>query len=271
MMTLHTEWVQYGQDAQYSGYIARPERAKGTLPAILVIQEIWGVDSHIQELTRRFAAAGYVAMAPDLYARNQSRPDAFTAERVEAVKSFLESVPPTAWSDPQAREQAMNQLPEPARSQVQETFTALFAGLNPMNHIDQLLASTSYLRSGYAASQGQGVASVGYCMGGALSGLLACKDAALKGAVIFYGNAPSEDLLKGIACPIRGFYGELDPRISDAVPGFAKQMEQAGKSFAYQIYPGAHHAFFNDSRASYSAAAARDAFARTISFFNEVL
>ncbi|MCL6549371.1 MAG: dienelactone hydrolase family protein, partial [Alicyclobacillus sp.] len=75
----------------------------------------------------------------------------------------------------------------------------------------------------------------------------------------------------GIRCPVMGFYGSLDKRITDQVPAFAQAMENAGKTFSYQVYEGAHHAFFNDTRASYNPTASRDAFARVLTFFNEQL
>ncbi|MDP4107588.1 MAG: dienelactone hydrolase family protein, partial [Bacillota bacterium] len=91
------------------------------------------------------------------------------------------------------------------------------------------------------------------------------------GAAIFYGNAPSEDELQNIHCPVYGFYGDQDKRITDNVPAFAAQMKQNGKTFNYQIYPQTGHAFFNDTRASYNVVAARDAFQRVLSFFHDSL
>ena len=59
---------------ELTGYLARPERAQGPLPGVLVIQEAWGVDAHIEDVTRRFAAAGYLALAPDLFSEGGKRP-----------------------------------------------------------------------------------------------------------------------------------------------------------------------------------------------------
>ncbi|MBX6353975.1 MAG: dienelactone hydrolase family protein [Thermoflavifilum sp.] len=270
-MALHTEWVTYG-DGQYIGYAARPARATGPLPAVIVIQEIWGVDEHIQDVTRRFAQAGYVAFAPDLYAKRGQRPEELSAERIERVKSFLDTLPPAAWHDASQREQALGALPPVERDQIQTTFTRLFGGLNMELYIDQVVATVRFLKNEYAPSRGRKVGSVGFCMGGALSGMLAGRAAPdLDAAVIFYGNAPQDADVARVGCPVQGFYGGLDPRITNQVPDLAERMKAHGKTFSYQVYEGAEHAFFNDTRRSYHPEASRDAFARTLAFFNEHL
>jgi carboxymethylenebutenolidase len=96
-MSVVTDWIRFGEQL---GFLAWPERASAPLPAILVVQEIWGVDEHIQDLCRRFAAAGYAVLAPDLYAAGGARPERLTAERVAEGKLFMNSMPPAAWGDP---------------------------------------------------------------------------------------------------------------------------------------------------------------------------
>jgi len=61
-MAIKGEWIDYDG---HRGYFAAPERAAEPLPAIIVIQEIYGVNGHIEDVTRRFASAGYAALAPD--------------------------------------------------------------------------------------------------------------------------------------------------------------------------------------------------------------
>lgn len=270
-MSLHTEWVRYGENQQYTGYAARLIRAKKPLPVVLVLQEIWGVDRHIQDVVQRFAAAGYAAFAPDLYARDGERPEALQDVRIEEVKRFLDSIPPTAWGNAEERKVALAKLPEHESNRISDSFGAIFGGLTPSLYTEQLLATTEFLRNSYEVTQRQGIASIGFCLGGALSALLACEDKELQGAIIFYGNAPQEEKLAEIACPVLGFYGQLDARITDEVPGLKVSMNKMGKLFDAHVYDGAHHAFFNDTRASYNVGAARDAFARTLQFFNGIL
>jgi carboxymethylenebutenolidase len=272
-MSLHTEWIHYGKTGEYKGFLAKPGNAHGSLPAILVIQEIWGVEEHIQDVTRRFAQAGYVAFAPDLYVENGERAPQLSSERLEDLKNFLESVPPTAWRDNEERERHLAMLPAPRQQDLRETFGIVFGRVIAKleEYVEPLKSASSFLRNEYNATKNQSIGSVGFCMGGALSAMLACHDPQLKAAVIFYGNAPRQELLTSIGCPIVGFYGELDQRITDAVPNFAKEMQEQDKSFEYHVYLGAHHAFFNDTRVSYHPGAARDAFARTLVFFNDHL
>ncbi|MCI0182054.1 MAG: dienelactone hydrolase family protein [Acidibacillus sp.] len=270
-MSLHTDWIRYGDREQFTGYVAKPTRATGKLPAIIVIQEIWGVDEHISHIARRFAEAGYVAFAPDLYAKNGERPAELSFARVEAGKQFLDSLPPGAWGDAAARDAALAKLPPVQQKEVGETLGALFGGLRMDLYIDQLVATSDFLRTGYADTAGKRVGSVGFCMGGALSALLACHDEGLHAASIFYGNAPAPELLDRIQCPLIGFYGGRDHRITDAVPAFEQELKERGKSFASYIYEDSEHAFFNDSRRSYDPDASRDAYAKVLTFFNQAL
>jgi carboxymethylenebutenolidase len=262
--------VRYG--GAFSGFLARPERAETPLPGVIVIQEVWGVDRHIEDVTRRFASAGYLALAPDLYARNGERTAALRAERIAELQDFMNALPPAAFSDPSLREAALEKRPESERDRIHESFGAMMSGLsNLAGHLPQVLETARYLREECPATRGAKVGSVGYCMGGALSALLACHDPRLSAAAIYYGSAPKPDLLAAIACPVVGFYGGMDARINDGIPSFEDAMKRQGKRFEYTIYDGAPHAFFNDTRPSYRVGAARDAFLKTLQFFRNEL
>ncbi|MCZ8518594.1 MULTISPECIES: dienelactone hydrolase family protein [Paenibacillus] len=270
-MGIVTEWIKYGDREQWQGYAARPAVSQG-LPAVIVIQEIWGVDEHIQEVTRRLAQAGYAAFAPDLFTADGGKPEALSFERVEAAKQFLNTVPPNVWRSPEERQSALSKLPEDEQEKLTASLELIFsAGTRIPQFTEQVAAAADFLREAYPPTKGQGVASVGFCLGGLLSGTLAARDPQLRGAVIFYGNPPQKELIPSIGAPLLGFYGELDPRITEAVSAFAEELEREGKPFEYHIYPQAPHAFFNDTRPTYHVDSARDAFARTLTFLGDVL
>ena len=85
-MAIKGEWIRYGDQA---GYLARPERAADPLPGVVVIQEVFGVNSQIEDVTRRIAAAGYVALAPDLFAVEGERPAPLSQERIAAAMRIM--------------------------------------------------------------------------------------------------------------------------------------------------------------------------------------
>ena len=117
------------------------------------------------------------------------------------------------------------------------------------------------------------IGSVGFCMGGGLSLLLACHNRELAAPVIFYGSNPSPiELVKNLQYPILGNYAGADMAITESDINLLKQtLTKYGKKFDIKVYPGAPHAFFNDTRESYRADAAKDAWERTLGFFNKQL
>ena len=269
-MELKEAWVEHRRDGQpMTAFCARPAMVSAPLPAVLVIQEIWGPDAHIVDLARRFASAGYVALAPDLYSRG-GRPEELAPERIEEVKRFMDSVPPRVWADPQALRDALQQQPEPVRGRLEATVGRLFGQRDTEGMVADLVAWVDYLEAS-PETRGRPVGSTGYCMGGHLSFELAARDPRLKVALVYYGAAPDPARMDHIQCPVYGFYGELDPRITEPVPEVARAMRERGKTYEYRIYRGARHAFFNDTRAAYDVEAARDAWARTLGLFNQYL
>ena len=261
----------------FSGYLARPERATA-LPAVVVIQEAWGVDAHIQDVTRRFAAAGYLALAPDLFAdpKAGTRPAPLEPERMTELVAFVNASPTTnVFADAAAREAALGKLPGPERTRVGESLDALRGALMDPARREGLLAiaqaAVAYLREERSETRGRKIASVGFCVGGALSAMLACRDAQLGAAVIFYGNAPAAEEIPKIRCPVLGLYGGADARILAGLPAFVDAMKAGGKRFEHVVYDGVGHAFFNDGRPTYDVGAARDGFARVLAFLQSSL
>jgi len=274
-MPLHAEWVRH-DEGRGIGYLCHPERVKGPLPAVVVLQEAWGVNEHIEDVTRRFASAGYAAFAPDLFAHGGERPPALAKERIAELLAFLNTQPPTVLMDSKARTEALSKLPADHAKRIDEVRATIMGdegrpGLTRRDYLPQLLAATRFLRDECTITRGQRIASVGFCMGGGLSALLACNDPQLAAAVVFYGSAPPEDLIPKINCPVLAFYGGLDQRINAGIPAFAQAMERLGKRYEKHIYENVLHSFFNDSRPTYDVRAARDAFARTLALFRTVL
>ena len=270
-MSLKTATVRYGSEPEV-GYLVYPERAAGPLPAVVVLQEAWGVDAHIEDVTRRFAGAGYAALAPDLYAHQGTRLPGLEDDRLAELQAFMNTAPPTVWMDAKARDEALASRPEAERARIRGSFEAMLGRLsNQSAMLPKVLQAVSFLREECDVTRGQKIASVGFCMGGGLSALLACHDSALAAAVVFYGSPPPADLVPRLACPVLGLFGSLDTRLVGLIPEFERAAKQAGKPVENVIYEGAHHAFFNDSRPTYDAKASRDAFLRTLRLLRDSL
>ncbi len=208
--------------------------------AIIIIHEIWGLNAHIRDVARRFARQGYVTLAPDLYTR-EGAPNLDINDRAAMMK--------------------------------------FIADLSDGRVVGDLEAGITYLN-------GQGmtrVGSMGFCMGGLYSYLLATKSENLNAAVTFYGriayaektaNKPDSpvDLAGELKCPLLSNFGETDASIPMSyVENLRAGLAGSTQPWKVNVYPGAGHAFFNDTRPSFNAGAAADAGTEALRFFKKYL
>ncbi len=207
------------------GYLAKSGRQYA--PGVIVLQEWWGLDEHIKAIVERFAAAGYTALAPDLYHGVVAK------EPDEAGK--------------------------------------LLMALDVARAAAEMHGAIEHLRE----LTGKPVGTIGFCMGGALSLYAACENPeGVVACVDFYGFHPKfEPDLAGLRAPLLGFFGERDDLVvGEAVKGIDEQLTTLGKAHEFTIYPGAQHAFFNDTRPEiYDAEAAADAWQQTMDWFSTYL
>jgi carboxymethylenebutenolidase len=208
-------------------------RAKSqNAPAVLVIHEVFGLNDHIKNVADRISREGYNALAPNFFART-SVPPPKDATDMDALRKAASSIPnEAAIKDMQAALDYMKTL----------------KGIKPK------------------------FVSIGFCMGGGFSYQLATHTKDLSGAVIFYGRTPIE-LVPLVSCPLLCNFAGLDQGIPpEKVKEFEEALKKAGKTADIKIYPDAKHGFFNDTRPeAYNAAAAADAWQRTLKFLHERL
>lgn len=245
-------------------YLVIPSPGPSRRPAVVVIHEIFGPDAHIRDVARRFAGQGYVSAAPNLFTGELQR--LLTPPNIAIAMQALAQAPPDLRRNPSKMAEFTASQP-PERRPVLEAFGRIVNPEAQRGFALDLLAVTRYL-AGVPEVDPNRIGSVGFCFGGALSGRLATVDPDLRAAVVFYGqNPPLTDVPK-IHASVLGLYGGEDPGITSTIPNLAQAMSGAGKHFAYHVYPGAKHAFFNDTRPSnYHEASARDAWGRVLTFF----
>lgn len=228
-------------------YRSAPQ-GKTNLPVVLVISEIFGVHEYIADVTRRFAKAGYLAIAPDLFAR-QGDPSTYV-EIAKLQAEIISKVPDAqvmtdldatlAW--------ASNNGGDPKRSAITGfcwggRITWLYAMHNP-----RLKAGVAW----YGRVEGQSQV-----------------------------NTPKHpvDLATALKAPVLGLYGAEDTgipvisvnKMKEVLAQAASQGNTAAKSSEFVLYREAPHAFHADYRASYRASAATDGWSRTLAWFNRYL
>jgi len=266
-----SDWIEFDSPhGVVSGYLATPRRDAGPTPGVLVLQELCGVDTHITEVADRFASAGYVALAPDLYAVGGPRAVAISPSRVEEAEEFLNGATGQFGALLGLLVSSKRRQQAGASAEVDETVEVLVATANLTRHGVVVHAAYEALRA-QPRCAGMPVAAVGFCMGGALAAGLACDEPALAAAVIYYGNSPAPERVASIRCPVRGFYGSDDPKVVEGLPDFEAALTEAGIDHELRVYPGTLHAFANDTRPWYSPGPARDAWSRTLAFLANTL
>lgn len=231
MNTIRTEKVllQVADGTSMNAYVATPvDGAKA--PGLLVFQEAFGVNSHIRDVTERFAKQGYVAIAPEMFHR--------TGQGFEGAYNNFPAVMPH------------------------------MQALTPEGIIADARAAFDWLQKNPRVLP-NATASVGFCMGGRCS-FLANSAMSLKAAISFYGGGIAPALLPRAStqnAPILFFWGGLDSHIpKDQVRAVIDAMQEAKKTFVNVEFSDADHGFFCDVRPSYKETAAKQAWELALKF-----
>jgi carboxymethylenebutenolidase len=147
---------------------------------------------------------------------------------------------------------------------------ALHKKLNQDDAVVALTAAVSFLKK-HPESTGK-VGTVGFCFGGLMVNRLAVSSRELDGAVAYYGRQVADADVPKITAPLLLHYGELDKGVNAGIEAYEKALKANKKRYTLYIYPGAQHAFNNDTgKARYNKAAADLAWGRTLAFFKETL
>jgi carboxymethylenebutenolidase len=257
-----------GEAGPVQTHLARP-RGEDPRPAVIVIHEIVGLTDHIKRVADRFAEAGYVAFAPNLFSR-PGLAEVLTPSNIGAAMQFTSTFGWAKMSDRAAVQQAMSQLPQEQRETLERVLPVLFGGIPKDRLTQDLVKAVDYLNAQGFVQSGQ-IVSVGFCFGGGMSINLACH-AKLAASVIFYGESPHPiELVEHLSCPVLGNYGAEDMRINAHLDELVKAMVKYKKDFEMRLYPNAGHAFFNETFPMYNEAAAKDAWGRVLRFYMRAL
>jgi carboxymethylenebutenolidase len=226
-------------DREIPAYRAMPEKG-GPFAVVIVVQEIFGVHEHIRDVCRRFAKLGYMAIAPELYARQGD------VSKMTDIKEIIAKV--------------VSKVPD---AQV-------------MSDLD---ATVKYAASsGDGDTSRLGI--TGFCWGGRIVWLYAAHSFQLKAGVAWYGRLVGEhteltprhphDLVNELRAPVLGLYGGSDRGIPiDTIDMMRAACMDPTNGCEIIVYPDAPHAFAADYRPSYRPFDAVDGWKRMLAWFRE--
>jgi carboxymethylenebutenolidase len=215
----HSEWVTVKHDGRNVETLVVYPESKDKRPVVVLIHEIFGLSDWAQELADEVAAAGYIAVAPDLLSG--------MAPKGGRTKDFPSGV------------------------------TEAVSKLNPDQVTADLNAAADYGLKLPASSGRLFVA--GFCWGGGQTFRFATNRADLAAAFVFYGPPPAADAMSRIKAPIYGFYAGDDARIGATIPDTIAAMKAAGKTYDPVTYDGAGHGFMRAGEAPDASAANKKA------------
>jgi carboxymethylenebutenolidase len=220
-------------NGQMRGLLARP--ASGDkFPVVVVIHENRGLNPYIEDVVRRLAVAGFMALGPDAIWPLGGYPsvDKYGAD-----------------ADDKAR--AMQQQLDGAK--ITEDF----------------VAAAEFLLK-HPQSTGK-LGAVGFCFGGGMVNRLAVRIPQLAAGVPFYGAAPAAADVPKIKAALLLNFAEQDPNILGRWPDYEAALKVNGVKYEAHIYPKTNHGFHNDTTPRYDEAAAKLAWQRTIDHFSKTL
>ncbi len=226
-------------DGEIPAYRAMPASGEN-FPVVLVVQEIFGVHEHIQDVCRRFAKLGYLAIAPEMFARQG---DVSKMSDVQEIISKVVSKVPDA--------QVMSDLDA----------TITWAEKSAKGNLDKL-----------------GI--TGFCWGGRITWLYSAHNPKVKAGVAWYGRLVGQstpltpkhpvDIAAELKVPILGLYGGSDNGIPNQTVEQMRDSLKGGDSASeIVLYPDTPHAFFADYRPSYRQEQAEDGWKRLQAWFKQ--
>ena len=225
-------------DGEIPAYRAMPSQGRAR-PTVLVVQEIFGVHEHIKDVCRRFAKSGYVAVAPELYARQG---DVSMLVDIEDIRKIVAKVPDA---------QVMADLDAAVE----------WIKLSGEGNVEKLGITgfcwggrIAWLYAAHSAHLKAGVAWYGRLVG---------KTNELQ-------PAHPLDVAGRLKAPVLGLYGGIDQGIPlETVDQMQKALKAADSPSTIIVYPDAPHAFYADYRASYRKEAAEDGWGRMLAWFKQ--
>ncbi len=234
-----------GQEITYPGpdgaeimaYMAVPAgdgatpAAGAALPAVMICHENRGLNDHIRDVARRWAAQGYVAVAPDLL----------------------------------SREGGTASIADPA--EVPALLTG--GGTEPQRHVDDFKALAAWLAAD-GRSDPDRLGMTGFCFGGGITWRCATQMPELKAAAPYYGPRPPLDAVPNITAAVLGVYSD-DPKdfANEGLQELIAALEAAGVTFEINIYPNTQHAFHNDTSPRWNEEESLNAWNDTVAWFEQ--
>jgi carboxymethylenebutenolidase len=215
------------------GLLARPANGD-KFPVVVVVHENRGLNPYIEDVVRRLAIEGFMALGPD-----------------------------ATW--PLGGYPSVDKYGADADDRAREMQKSLDGG----KITEDFVAAAEFLLK-HPQSTGK-LGAVGFCFGGGMVNQLAVRMPQLAAGVPFYGAAPAVEDVPKIKAALLLQFAETDPNINTRWPDYEAALKASGVRYQAYVYPKTNHGFHNDTTPRYDAEAAKLAWQRTVDHFNKTL
>ena len=213
---------------EITAYQVMPAEGEGPFPVVLICHENRGLTEHIRDVTRRWAAQGYLAAAVDLLSREGGTTAIADPAEIPALLSDEGALP---------------------------------------RHVDDFIAAAAYYSSQPQADAAR-LGMTGYCFGGGITWRVATQMPELNAAAPYYGPVPPVEDVPNIRAAVLGVYSDdPDDGANEGLDEVIAALEEAGVTFQINVYPDTQHAFHNDTGARWNEEQALAAWNDTVAWF----
>jgi carboxymethylenebutenolidase len=236
-----------------------PDKPRGV---VLVVHEVWGFNSYIQDICRRVASLEYSALAPLLYWSDEG-----TLFEPETIQQAMRVVWDLSLPERYDRSKLLAAIKEGSAS---EETARLLNTLYDRDFRAKMLHDMESITES-ATSEGLPAGAIGFSMGGGLALWLAARSKRLRACIVFSAEPPETETIAIISSPILAFYGSDDSFMTRDVPRFVRDVLETRKELTLKTYPSAGHEFFDSTNSGHEPNAASDSWEISARFLKSKL
>lgn len=234
---------------------------RSNTPCVVVLHEVWGPDSHIEEVCKRLRKLGFATAVPNLYEEYE---ELLTPHNIQEA---MEAVWDLSLEERRDKKKVSSELARKGSSSNVERVLSVLYSQRFRNRMLEITMRA--VRD--AGAKHRKTATLGFSLGGGLSLAAATKTNPPDSTVAYCGEPPRLQSLNRVSVPMLAIYANHDDLMNPKVPAFVEAALMYGNDLTVKTFPNTRHDFFNKTRKDFNRAATEEAWDITTSFLTRTL